>query len=788
MSLPFSNCVGHALRHSLRMCRESRCEFVTPEHFLYSLMMQTAFVRSLVTSRERIVSMSMELKGVIDAMETAPEFIGEISPGISNQLFGVAHVSGVTADNSNCHFIKVPHMVKAVLELNDSDAAYLLHKYMEDDETSFLQRLITCYEPLEKVLPGTDICSIVEDEENRSRLMDMDGEDIGEEDLSDNADSGNNFFPDEELLFGMDDFGEDNADEWKNHVVCVNDIIANRNPLVGREEELERTIRVLCRKEKNNPLHIGEPGVGKTALVYGLARMIERGDVPERLKNTRIYQLDLGALVAGTQYRGDFEKKLKMVLDGAGAEGNVILYIDEIHNLVGAGATNDSSLDASNIMKPYLEEGRIRFIGSTTYDEYKRYFEKSKGLVRRFSRIDIPEPGIEEAIRIVTQLKPCYERFHGVKYTDKAVDYAVRESARLIRDRFLPDKAIDLIDEAGAYRQTHPLKQKKQTVDHRLVAEILARTSKVDLMSLKEEKNLSLETLGKRISANIYGQDEAVEKVTEAVLMAKAGIIEEDKPLASLLFVGPTGVGKTEVARVLACELGVELIRFDMSEYAEKHSVAKLIGSPAGYVGYEDGGQLTDAVRKNPECVLLLDEIEKAHEDIYNILLQVMDYASLTDSKGNKADFRNVVIIMTSNAGAQYAKQASVGFGSRVTAGDAMMRQVKKTFRPEFLNRLSSTVIFNDMDRHMASLILDKKLGTLGERLKARKVELEADGSARAFLLEKAFSKEYGAREIDRTISSILKPLLMREILFGSLRKGGKAIVSEKDERLIINK
>ncbi|MDE6077003.1 MAG: AAA family ATPase, partial [Muribaculaceae bacterium] len=465
-------------------------------------------------------------------------------------------------------------------------------------------------------------------------------------------------------------------------------------------------VMTLSRKDKNNVLHIGEPGVGKTALVYGLARLINEGDVPEDLRQSKIYGLDVGTLLAGTQFRGDFEKRLKMIMEGISREENPIVYIDEIHSLVGAGATGEGAMDASNMLKPYLEAGKIRFIGSTTYDEYKRYFAKNKGLVRRFRQIDITEPSTEEAIAILQRLKEHYEKFHGVVYTDESIRTAVVESARHISDRFLPDKAIDLIDEAGAWRKIHPGDNGSMEVDRHLITAVLAKICKVEALATREDDNERLATLRERLSSKVFGQEEAIREVTEAVQMSKAGLTEEGKPLASLLFVGPTGVGKTEVAKVLASELGIELLRFDMSEYTEKHTVAKLIGSPAGYVGYEDGGLLTDAVRKNPNVVLLLDEIEKAHPDIYNILLQVMDYARLTDNKGNRADFRNVILIMTSNAGAQYASQSMVGFGSSVTTGSAMMKAVKKTFKPEFLNRLSGTVVFNDMSREMASLIL----------------------------------------------------------------------------------
>ena len=436
-------------------------------------------------------------------------------------------------------------------------------------------------------------------------------------------------------------------------------------------------------------------------------------------------------------------------------------------------------MDASNLLKPYLEGGRVRFIGATTYEEYNRYIMRNRGLMRRFQQVAIEEPSIDEALRIVQMLKEGYETFHGVTYDDDALELAVTGSARHITDRYLPDKAIDLIDEAGAWVQMNRKDGEDRHVDKSLIASVLARIAKVDSLTMDEEDNDRLETLEQRIKDKIYGQDDAVKQVVDAVQMSKAGLIDENKPLASLLFVGPTGVGKTEVARVLAKEMGVELVRFDMSEYVEKHTVAKLIGSPAGYVGYDDGGLLTDAVRKHPDCVLLLDEIEKAHDDVFNLLLQVMDYGTLSDNKGRKAVFRNVVLIMTSNAGAQFAHQASVGFASSMTAGRAMLAQVKKTFKPEFINRLSSIVVFNDMDRKMAGMILDKKLRELQEMLDAKQVTLKLGAHAREQLLKEGYSQEYGAREMDRVIHNRLKTRLVREILFGSLKQGGEYALDE---------
>ena len=717
-----------------------RHEFVTPEHVLYALTDQLAFFYALTDIDINIESVQFPLKEAFDKMERVPDGISYTIEG-SEQFTQMMSFAIKQAQSAEVDMVDVPHIVAAMLMLDDSAAAYTLRGIMGTLQAQFFEALL-CY---------------------------YDGSDTSDELVSEEDELDLNHAP------------------WRQLVTCLNDTYTKHNPLIGRAEELERTIQVLCRKDKNNPLHVGEAGVGKTALVYGLTAMIERGEVPERLKGAKVYMMDMGTMVAGTQFRGDFEKRIKQVMDGLAAEGNTILYIDEIHNLVGAGRNGDSALDASNMLKPYLESGTIRFIGSTTYEEYNRYIAKQKSLVRRFQQIDIPEPSIDEAVAILNGLKGSYEKFHNVKYGKGSIEHAVELTAKHISDRFLPDKAIDLIDEAGAFRETHPLtKQKRQTVDNSLLDDILAKMCKIDAEALRTQQNDTLLKLADNMRTQIYGQDKAIDSVVEAVQMAKAGLGDELKPMASLLFVGPTGVGKTEVARQLAAHLGVKLVRFDMSEYAEKHAVAKLIGSPAGYVGYEDGGLLTDAIRKTPNCVLLFDEIEKAHSDIYNIFLQMMDYASLTDNRGQRADFRNVVIILTSNAGAQHASQANIGFAGNTSRGEAMLSQVKKTFKPEFINRLTDIVVFNDMDRHMAELILDKSLRRLADKLQQKNVELSVDDSARELLLDKGFTREYGARQIDRTVDSLLKPLLMREMLFGKLRKGGKAKAEAKNGKIVL--
>lgn len=727
--------LANAIKQAIEDCDFWRHEFVTPEHVLYAFASQDQFANACELLPHDASWLITQLEKEFLSMEVVPETQKYVIEG-SQQFSEMMSLAIKQAQYSDQKTLDVPHVVAAMLMLNDSQAAYLLDQFTGDEKGEFMQSLVSAY------------------------AVDETGEAADGDDANSPA-------------------------PWRKLVTCVNDTYADHNPLIGREAELERTMQVLCRKDKNNPLHVGEPGVGKTALIYGLTALIERGAVPERLRGARVYMMDMGTMVAGTQFRGDFEKRIKMVMEGLAQEGNAILCIDEIHNLIGAGRNGDASLDASNMLKPYLESGAIRFIGSTTYDEYNRYIAKQKSLVRRFQQIDIAEPSVDDAIRIVEGLRPSYEKFHGVKYAAGVVEFAVRSAAKHIRDRFLPDKAIDLIDEAGAYRETHPLTtQKRQTVDRRLVTDILARVCKIDAEALKEQSNDALRTLEGDIKKEIFGQDEAVARVVEAVQMSKAGLADDTKPMASLLFVGPTGVGKTEVARVLSERMGMKLVRFDMSEYAEKHAVAKLIGSPAGYVGYEDGGLLTAAVRKTPNCVLLFDEIEKAHPDIFNIFLQMMDYAALTDNHGERADFRNAIIIMTSNAGAQYASRASIGFTGSVSRGDAMLTTVKKTFKPEFINRLTDIVVFHDMSRQMASLILDKKLAQLQTKLSAKNLTLHLSAEARELLLTKGFTPEYGARELDRVIGSMLKPLLMREILFGRLKKSGDAVVDVKDGAL----
>ena len=786
-------------------------EFLMPEHLLLSVIDHPEVARIMRRMKIDQKSMRQELDAWLKQQERIPKEFSHVKPEPS-VLFKALHSSAYLVNLAGGAGVKlnVTHFLTAMLTLPYAEAPYLIDKYIGEQGEKFT-RLVGEKFPDEEDPEMKELSKFspllaneseggLSDEElmNEMRAFIESGSSDFDDDDED-GDDGDFWYDDDDDNDEDDGIDNDEYDDpegwqtgkrhpsdWHKLVTCISDKVDQHNPLIGREKELDRTIQVLCRAEKNNPLHVGEPGVGKTALVFGLAKLINENQVPDRLKGARIYGMDIGQMLAGSQYRGDFEKRIKMVMDGAAKEGNVIIYIDEIHNMIGAGRGSDGGPDASNMLKQYLEAGDIRFIGSTTYEEYNRYMAKSKGIVRRFQQIDIKEPSVDEAIKILEGLQHKYNIYHGVTYRKDALEYAVRASDKYISNRFLPDKAIDLMDEAGAYLEVHPANRQRSYVTKAVIQQILTKVCKIDAAAIKDEDNSALASLRQRMLDKIYGQDTAVDKVVEAVMMAKAGLIDDDKPMASLLFVGPTGVGKTEVARVLARELGIELVRFDMSEYTEKHAVAKLIGSPAGYVGYEDGGQLTDAIRKTPNCVLLLDEIEKAHSDIYNILLQVMDYARLTDNKGQKADFRNVILIMTSNAGAQYASQANIGFAGNVSRGQAMLAQVKKTFRPEFINRLSDTVVFHDMDRHMAELILDKKLAQLADKLSAKGVSIELTPQTREQLLKWGFTKEYGAREMDRVIGNRLKPVLMKALLFGKLKKGGKAVVRLEGKELVI--
>ena len=748
------------IQGALKNALSNSYEYVTPESLLLEMTLNDTFRRAFEACDGDIKLLGKDLmaymKEYIDKNE-------DEDPRLSLSAQQALAYAQLHATSSGNEEMKMRHLLRGIWSLEECYAVYYM-QLQEVEEVELLRK-------------------IAEIEDDGDEDAGYDNDEANDETYDDeNYDSDESRVGGAGVIKGKNK-KEDSAKDWKLYAPCLNDTLKDVNPLIGREEELERTIQILCRKDKNNPLHIGEAGVGKTAITYGLVQMIREDRVPEPLRGSKVFALDLGGMLAGTQYRGDFEKRFKKVLSQVSKEKKPIVYLDEIHNIAGAGAVGESSFDAGNMLKPYLSDGHIRFIGATTFDEYKKYFEKKKSLARRFQNVEIREPGENETVEILKGLKDKYESFHGVSFEEGLLEYAVSMSAKHINERFLPDKAIDLIDEAGAYRKLHPVEGEVQTVGKDVVNEVLTKICRVPIETVETDEVSGLATLEQRIKSQVFGQDEAVAQVVNAIKFSRAGLLEEGKPLASLLFVGPTGVGKTEIAKTLAKELGVKLVRFDMSEYGEKHAVAKLIGAPAGYVGYEEGGLLTEEIRKNPSSVLLLDEIEKAHADIYNVLLQMMDYATLTDNQGRKADFRNVIIIMTSNAGASRLGKPTIGFKSGYADTSVLEEEVKHTFQPEFRNRLNRIVMFNGMDDEMGLKVVDKKLSELSDMLAKKNIDFSASDDARELVKKKGINREYGAREVDRVIRNEIKPLLVDEILFGSLKNGGKLLVSaEADE------
>ena len=640
------------------------------------------------------------LTEVLMDIESMPEEM-ELNPEYSVQFKEMCNHAGQAAIGSGAEAIGMHHILYGIFQLEDSQARHILETHLEVSIPDFLNAVAT----------------------------------INEE-------------------------GENPDEKWQRYLRPLEPL----QEFIGRNSEMEQAFRILCRKNKNNILIVGGNGIGKTAFARHLSATINSSKYSKALNNLRIMELDTNRILSGTQYRGDLEARVDDVMSAIKQNGSIIVYVDSLRSLGGSGKGDDGMKDIMNLLIPYFKSEDVRFIISATHEDIKRAQTNDAPALSLFRTIELEEPSDEEAADIVGMASAALAKHHNVNFGPEIFSHAVQMSRRYIQDRCLPDKAIDLLDEAGAYCQTRNLKKAtKQIVD-----KVLSDICRSDVQASSADVKDDLYHIEERLKQKIYGQDSAIQTVTEAILMSKAGLLDSGKTIGSFLFVGPTGVGKTELSKVLAQQLHVPLHRFDMSEYSEKHSVAKLIGSPAGYVGYDDGGILTDTVRKNPHCVLLLDEIEKAHEDIYNLLLQVMDYAVISDNKGRKVDFRNVVLVMTSNAGARYANKAAIGYESKINAGAAMAKEVKKVFTPEFLNRLSSVVVFNDMDRKMAELILDDKIEKLRGRLQSRKVKLVIEQDAYEKLLDEGFSVEYGAREIERTLNSRLTPLLMREILFGS--------------------
>ena len=582
---------------------------------------------------------------------------------------------------------------------------------------------------------------------------------------------------------------EQGQDALSNYTVNLNaEVVAGRiDPLIGRQHEMERLVQVLCRRRKNNPLLVGEAGVGKTALAEGLAHQIVYGQVPDTLKGATVFSLDMGALLAGTKYRGDFEARVKAVLKQLTQIPNAVLFVDEIHTIIGAGSVSGGTMDASNLLKPALAKGQLRCIGATTYDEYRTIFDKDHALSRRFQKIDVVEPSVPETVRILHGLKPMFEDFHQVRYTKAALEAAAELSARYINERFLPDKAIDVMDEAGAAQRILPKSKQKKVIGKAQIEAVIAKVARIPEKTVSHDDKQVLQYLGRDLKNMVYGQDAAIEALVAAVKMSRSGLGQPDKPIGSFLFSGPTGVGKTEVAKQLAFSLGVPLQRFNMSEYMERHAVSRLIGAPPGYVGFEQGGLLTEAVNKQPYCVLLLDEIEKAHPDIFNVLLQVMDYGKLTDNNGKSADFRNVIIIMTTNAGAESLSKPTIGFAGKRERGDEM-QAINKQFTPEFRNRLDAIIPFAPLNEVVISKVVDKFLLQLEQQLFEKKVEVEFTPALRQYLAEKGFDPQMGARPMARLIQEKIRKALADELLFGKLADGGFVAIDwdkEKQEAVL---
>ncbi|MBT0726974.1 ATP-dependent Clp protease ATP-binding subunit ClpA [Rosenbergiella australiborealis] len=728
-----------SLNMAFARAREHHHEFMTVEHLLLSLISNPAAREALEACSVDLSALRVELESFIQ--KTTPvlpeaDEERETQPTLSFQRVlqrAVFHVQ-----SSGRSEVTGANVLVAIFSEQESQAAYLLRKY----EVSRL-----------------DIVNFL----SHGTRKDENSDDKPSDNAS-SSDEASNVASEERI---------DSFTTNLNQLARVGGI----DPLIGREKELERTIQVFCRRRKNNPLLVGESGVGKTAIAEGLAWRIEQGDVPDVMKECVIYSLDIGSLLAGTKYRGDFEKRFKALLKQLEQDENSILFIDEIHTIIGAGAASGGQVDAANLIKPLLSSGRIRVMGSTTYQEYSSIFEKDRALARRFQKIDIVEPSLDETVKIITGLKPKYEKHHDVRYTAKAIRAAVELAVKYINDRHLPDKAIDVIDEAGARARLLPSSKRKKTINIQDIETVVARIARIPEKSVSATDRDTLRSLDERLKMLVFGQDKAINALSEAIKMSRAGLGSEHKPVGSFLFAGPTGVGKTEVTAQLAKALGIELLRFDMSEYMERHTVSRLIGAPPGYVGYEQGGLLTDAVIKHPHSVVLLDEIEKAHPDVFNLLLQVMDNGTLTDNNGRKADFRNVILVMTTNAGVRETERKTIGLIQQDNSTDAL-EEIKKIFTPEFRNRLDNIIWFEHLSTTVIHQVVDKFIVELQAQLDPKGVSLEVSDDAREWLAHKGYDKAMGARPMARAVQENLKKPLANELLFGSLVEGGSVTVN----------
>ncbi|MBK6795683.1 MAG: ATP-dependent Clp protease ATP-binding subunit ClpA [Acidobacteria bacterium] len=725
-------------------------EFLTLEHLMYAMLHDQTACDILINCGGDLSRLRQELEDFFKQnMAPLPEDLNRY-PEQTAAFERVVERAVYQAQASAQEKVDAGNVLASLLEEQHSQARYLLEK-----------QEITKLDVLNYISHGI---SKIEQEPGSMPLGDGEGEDEEEFDARPMRDP-------------LKAFTTDLVEKAKEGKI---------DPLIGRQNEVERTIQVLCRRRKNNPLYVGDPGVGKTAIAEGLALKISKGEVPDVLKEAEVYSLDMGALLAGTKYRGEFEQRLKAVISELKKKPGVILFIDEIHTIVGAGAVSGGSMDASNILKPALASGEMRCIGSTTYNEYKASFERDRALARRFQIIEISQPSISDTIAILQGLKSYYEEHHGVKYNDESIIAAAELSAKYINDRHLPDKAIDVIDEVGAATKLKPLEERPEVITAHDVELVVAKMAKIPPKTVSVSDKDRLQNLEPELRAVIFGQDSAIAQLANAIVLSRSGLGNPDKPIGSFLFSGPTGVGKTELAKQLAKTLGVEFMRFDMSEYMEKHTVSRLIGAPPGYVGFDQGGLLTDAVRKTPYAVLVLDEIEKAHPDLFNILLQVMDHATLTDNNGKKADFRNVILIMTTNAGARELSGRKLGFkqadeGGIAGTGSKAVGAIERTFSPEFRNRLDAWIAFEALSFKTIELVVDKFVNELREQLADKKVTLELTETARAWIANKGYDKQFGARPMARLIQTKLKEKMANEILFGSLQNGGKVIVDEKD-------
>ncbi len=733
-----------SLNLAFRQAKESRHEFMTVEHLLLALLDNPSAIEVLGACGADLNKIRKNLLEFIQ--ETTPvipndEEERETQPTLGFQRVLQRAVFHVQSSGKN--EVNGSNVLVAIFSEQESQAAYILKK-------ADISRL----DIVNYISHG-----IAKIDSNSNGAATEEGEQVAEEPRT-----------------------------IENFSVNLNEeaLKGNIDPLIGRDSELERTLQVLGRRRKNNPLFVGEAGVGKTAIAEGLANLIVEEKVPEFLKDATIYSLDMGALLAGTKYRGDFEKRFKALLKDLESDENAILFIDEIHTIIGAGAASGGMLDASNLIKPLLSAGKLRCLGSTTYQEYQSIFEKDRALARRFQKIDIVEPSVEDTTKILHGLKEKYESHHGIRYTNAALRAAAQLSAKYINERFLPDKAIDVIDEAGAKQQLVAPSKRKKTISNTDIENIVAKMARIPEKSVSSSEKDSLKMLDRNLKLVVFGQDKAIEELTSVIRLSRAGLGNDEKPVGSFLFAGPTGVGKTEVTQQLAKILGVELLRFDMSEYMEKHAVSRLIGAPPGYVGYEQGGLLTDAVLKHPHAVVLLDEIEKAHEDVYNILLQVMDHGTLTDNNGRKADFRNIILVLTTNAGVQETVRQSIGFKQQDHSLDAMS-EINKIFSPEFRNRLDNIVWFNHLDSEVIQQVVDKFIVELQVKLDEKGVSLELTRDAKKWLAEHGYDKAMGARPMSRLIQEQLKKELANELLFGELTNGGVAKVGVKKDKLVIS-